>query len=446
MLKRLIAEKDLKKISLRSRAGILLSGSLNAGLSVLVLIVAARTVSIDHVGIITIAFSIAKLMLNIGKYGMRNYQVTEKADVHFSEWYISRIITTAAMILVSAAYICIQVLFHGYSFYKSTIVFLLCLLYATESVEDIFTGYYQKAGRLDVSSYIQSVRLTAILAVFVVCLVFFRDILAAVITADLLSAFLVCYYAGKTIGYFSERKEPVRRYVLKRILKDCFPLFLISFLLIYISNAARYEIDIVFSSEVQAYFGFVSTPIFAVSLLGGFIFQPRLALVSTMWSENKKRDFNRNVIRQTVYIAVMSGLCLSAGWFLGIPVLSGVYGVSGLASYKNVFMVLLLGGAGQAFINFMSAVLVILRRQTLILICHVIVGIGLFCTIGFAANHYGVMGASVNTSLWIWILAMLLAASYMLSCSRFGRKKPSDSGFGDALPSVNKQGDLSDRP
>ncbi len=77
MLQQIIRETDANRIARRGKLFIVTSGGLNAGFSVIILVVAARSLSLEETGVLTIALAIAKLLLNIGKYGMRNYQVTD---------------------------------------------------------------------------------------------------------------------------------------------------------------------------------------------------------------------------------------------------------------------------------------------------------------------------------------------------------------------------------
>ena len=70
------------------------------------LMILTRTVGLNASGIFTIAYANANLFLNIGKYGMRNYQVSDVRDEFcFREYLGSRWITTIMMIVVSIIYV-----------------------------------------------------------------------------------------------------------------------------------------------------------------------------------------------------------------------------------------------------------------------------------------------------------------------------------------------------
>lgn len=412
MLKKMMLENDLDRIRSRSHKAILVSGTLNAAFSVLILIIAARTVSLEYTGFLTIAFAISKLMLIIGKFGMRNYQVTDNHNVYFSEWLSSRIVTTGVMLIVSLLYVIFQSLFGGYSFEKSLTVILLCTLYSVECIEDIYTGHYQKCGRLDISSIIQSIRVVMMMVGYSIGLVVFHNVFWGSVLAILLSLICVYAFAIKPIKYFDIEHQKPRVIVIARILKDCFPLFLMGFVLIYISNASKYVIDKQFDPTVQAYFGFVSMPIFAISLFSGFIFQPQLAGISNDWNNRNYREFRGKVKRQMIYITAMALSCIFIGWFLGMPVLSILYGVKNLSDYKAVFMWLLVGGAAEAIVNYMSALFTIFRKQRLLLILHTCVALGMFITINPITKTWGIIGSAIGTSLWVWLLAFALLATY----------------------------------
>ena len=62
--------------------------------SVIMLMIITRTLNLYEAGVFTLANASANLFLNIGKYGMRNFQVSDvKREYNFREYYISRILT-----------------------------------------------------------------------------------------------------------------------------------------------------------------------------------------------------------------------------------------------------------------------------------------------------------------------------------------------------------------
>lgn len=97
---------------------------LTAFQSVILLMILTRTVGLINAGIFTIAYANANLFLNIGKYGMRNFQVSDvKRQFSFKDYLYSRYITTLAMLIVSIIYIFYVAIANNYTMDKTMIIF-----------------------------------------------------------------------------------------------------------------------------------------------------------------------------------------------------------------------------------------------------------------------------------------------------------------------------------
>ena len=96
---------------------------MNAGQSVVILMVISRINGLEDAGIFSIANAIASLMLTVGNFGMRNYQVTDINEKYsFCNYISSRICTDVLMFLGSLYYIMKGWLLEDYSFYKMAII------------------------------------------------------------------------------------------------------------------------------------------------------------------------------------------------------------------------------------------------------------------------------------------------------------------------------------
>ena len=105
---------DNKNIQKNSYLWNMIGGLLNAGQSVLILMVITRVAGIDDAGIFTIAYASANLFLTIGNYGMRSYQVTDvNHRFSFGDYLGSRITTSVIMIAVSITYVLYGIVFNS---------------------------------------------------------------------------------------------------------------------------------------------------------------------------------------------------------------------------------------------------------------------------------------------------------------------------------------------
>lgn len=92
-------------------------------------------------------------------------------------------------------------------------------------------------------------------------------------------------------------------------------------------------------------------PVFVISLLSNFIYQPVLNKLAVIWNQRETSRFWKLIAK---YIAAILGLTAAValgGYFLGIPVLNLIYGVH-LEGYLLHLEILLVGGGLAGFNQF----------------------------------------------------------------------------------------------
>lgn len=123
----------------------MISNFLSAFQSVIILIVLTRVLSLEESGIFTIATANAILFLYIGKYGVRNYQVSDiKNGSNFCDYLIARYITVTTMCIASILYVLRFILDGEYTYHKAMIIMLMCIYKIPDAFEDVYYGEYQK--------------------------------------------------------------------------------------------------------------------------------------------------------------------------------------------------------------------------------------------------------------------------------------------------------------
>lgn len=400
--------KDIKKDSYIWN---MVGGLLNAFQSVIVLMVLTRVLSIEDAGIFTIAWAIANLMITIGKYGVRNFQVTDASNIFsFNDYFNHRIVTSAAMIFCSLIYIIYLLLCNSYSLNKSVIVLLMCYLKIIDCFEDVFHGLYQKQYRLDIAGKCFSIRL--IITIVTLCLgaIVFRNLVIASILSCITTTILLLYLLKITIPNFIRLEFVWNKQKVKRLLIECFPLFAGSFLSFYILNAPKYAIDALLSSELQAYYGFISMPVFVIGLLNNFAFQPILVTMVNYFQNGDTKNFMNLFWKQIIIIFSLTIITLIGSYLLGIPVLSFLYN-SNLYPYKEDLLILMLGGGLLAYVGFLTTIITLLRRQNVILIGYTLGGVIAFLFSNEIVGHYHLRGASLLYLFLITILAIFFSIS-----------------------------------
>lgn len=372
---------------------------LNAFQTVFILMLISRIDPVIDAGVFTIAFAIGNLMMTIGKYGVRQFQVSDVDEKYsFREYLTSRVATTAVMILVSFIYVGYNHLTGLYNMEKCTVVILICLAKAVDAFEDVFHGMLQQYFRLDVAGKILTIRLLTYIIVYLAVYLMTQNLVLTSAVALIISLiqFLVLNYTA--LKDFRTKKKTLSYKKVGNLFVECLPLFIAAYLVMYIGNAPKYAIDKVMSSEAQACFTYIFMPVFVISLLSQFVYQPVISKLAMLWHESKLQEFNKLIFRQVGLILGLSAAAVVGGYLLGIPVLSLIYGVN-LEEYKTALVILLLGGGALAFVNFLQMIITVARKQNLLNIGYLLAFLAFVLFGKMIVEGYGIIGISIFYTL-----------------------------------------------
>ena len=382
----------------------LLQSVLNAMQSAFLLFLVTRVCGDAEAGLISLAFSVAYLMITIGNYGVRNFQVTDLTPrFGFREYRTHRMVTCLMMMAASAVYI----LLRGYQGEKAQVVLLCCVLKLFESVENVYQAEFQRAGRLDVACKLGTFRFILCLIAFSACLFISRNLvfsLAAMNGAALVFLVLPLLYAFPKIRI----RKPERPEPWYRLFISCFPLFLAFFLNIYICNASKYALDEVATAEVQGYYGMLFMPVFVINLISTCIYGPFLVRLAGYWNQRQMKPLMRFIYGQMIAIIGVGAIVTVFGYFWGIRLMSLFFGRD-LNAYRGTLAVLLVGGGMTAIVEFMNNIITVIRRQkALIWIYGSVAAIALIMT-GILVRAEGIQGAA-------WAYTGVLTVQAVLMC------------------------------
>ena len=402
-----LAESERKRIQ-RSASLWYSAGSMLLALqSLIMLVVLTRVCDVYVAGVFTIAFANANLFLNVGKFGVRKFQASDRrGQFMFREYRASRIATCLAMIASACAYIAYCSVTVGYSSEKTAVMVVMCVFKAVEAFEDVYTGAYQLEDRLDVGARLLTLRAAVTVAVFAILTIAFGSLLPALIATTIFTAcFLACqvFYVRKRYGMprVSELRGPA---VVARLLKECVPVFIADFLLFYMGNAAKYAIDAIMDDAAQAYFGYISMPVFVVMLLASFIYTPMIGSLTDQWRSGDIRGFALRFLKLSGVAVALTLACDAVAFAIGIPVLNVLYNAQ-LESYLIELLVLMTGGGFLALATLATLGITIVRFQNILIPLYGALAIGAFLVSNSGVSAFGITGAA-----WAYFLTMLASA------------------------------------
>lgn len=103
--------------------------TISSFISLFLLVLVTRINGLETAGIFTYSFSTACLFYTIAVYYGRVYQVTDSENYSDSDYIYNRITTCFLMLIISIFFAIIK----QYSFYKTTILLLLCFFKSIEA-------------------------------------------------------------------------------------------------------------------------------------------------------------------------------------------------------------------------------------------------------------------------------------------------------------------------
>ena len=336
---------------------------LNSAASFVLLAFVTRSVDITEAGYFSIAFATAQLLLSFGKFGVRAFQATDvNNEISAKAFIINRVITSVGMILFSVIY----VLACGYNLHKSTVVICVCAIKVVDAVEDVFHGDMQLNGHIDKAGKLLTFRNLLTIVMFAALIFTTHNLILTCLLTAIVSL-VVCIISNMYVMRKIER--PCLSFETKhigKIFKDCFPLFIGSFLSILIYNMPKYAIDGFSTEHIQTVYNIIFMPAFVINMMSEFIFKPLLTPLACYWNDCKMKEVKKIILKLLAILIGITIFVLVGGYVLGIPILELVYGIE-LVDFKKELMLLLLGGGFSATVYLAYNLLTMMRVQKYIL-------------------------------------------------------------------------------
>lgn len=397
------------------------AGLLNAFQSVIMLVVLSHACDAATAGVFTIAYANANLFLNLGKYGVRNFQVSDVDEKYgFSTYHAARLASVLAMLVFGAAWTLWTATTVGYTLEKTLTLLMMLAFKAIDAYEDVYHGNYQQHGRLDVGARVLTIRMLTMIVAFAGLIAATRDLLLSLTASTL---FTGSFFVGETIWAKRRFGLPVtmptaanndpegsgaRRGAQQTLalLRESFPVFLALFLLFYIGNAPKYAIDAVMDDVAQAQYGYIAMPVFVVGLLANFIYNPIIASLAQDWAEGRVGKFARRFALQALVIVGITLVCIAGAWLIGVPVLDLLYNTR-LEPYKVDLVVLLVGGGFLAMATLFTTGLTIIRWQNRLIPGYVAVSL-----LAFVACPQAVAAAGIDGASWVYLALMAILTAW----------------------------------
>ena len=338
-------------------------GALFAGQPAIILVFISHRMGNNTAGIVTISYAVATIFMSIGKYGIRNFQVTNNQNGYsFGDYFWSRCITIAVSLFIAAGYVAYCYFNKDYSIDKAQIMYEIIILKMIDAFIDVYYGRFQQIGRLDIGSRIMSIHCFSYMTCICVMVVMGFNIHVCLLCGICTSILMGIIMIASVYSYLNVKTLRADKSRIISIHKICFPLCIGLALSFYVGNIPKYLIDDYMNEEAQAIFGYIMMPVFVVTLLNQFIYQPTIKELGDLWNNNHIKMFKTKILKQCIAVFLMTILIAAVGLLIGLPALSIMYHTN-LSKYRAEFEVLLIGGGLYALAYYLNVPITIIQKQ-----------------------------------------------------------------------------------
>lgn len=376
----------------------------------LLTIVVTQLVGVELAGMFSLAFVTGSLLMIVANYGVRTFQVSDIEEMYsFSDYQLNRWITCAIMVLVGMAYCVVR----GYDEQMFTISVGVYLYKMVDGLADVYEGRLQQVDKLYLAGISQAFRSLAVLVVFSLFLLITRNLAGACIAMAVASAVTFLFLTFPLALFETPKSKRAGLRSVVGLFKQCFPLFVALFMYSLIDNMPKFVMEGVLSYDNQLYFNALYFPAQMILLTIGLVYKPLLVRMAEAWANpEKRRRFDLSIVAiMLVIVAVTIVVALVMAW-IGIPLMSFMYGLD-FEQFRGLCFIMLAAGGVTAAIDFLYQVITVLRRQKDVMRLYLITfGFSLFVPI-LLINFTGLPGAIIGYLIVMCILLVLLVSEYI---------------------------------
>lgn len=398
----------------------------------LLTIVCTQLVGVEQAGMFSMAFVTGLLLMFLGNYGVRTYQLSDLDEQHsFSDYQLNRVLTCILMMVAGYAYCMLR----GYD----NTMFLICMgVYSYKMVDalaDVYEGRLQQMDKLYLAGISQALRSVAAIVVFSLFLFLTRNLAAASIAMAVAAAASFLVLTLPLAFLETPKSRRLNMGSVLELLKECFPLFIALFMYNLIDNMPKFVMEGMLPYENQLYFNALYFPAHALLLTVQVVYKPQLVRIANVWAQAKRKRFDLIIIAMLLLVLAVTVGLMAIMSTIGIPILGFLYGLD-FSQYLGLSLIMVAAGGVTAAIDFLYQVITVLRKQGSVMKLYLITfGFSLFIPI-LLIGFTGLPGAIIGYLIVMTILLVLLVWEYLRIRMQMSRERKDASASGHEAASA----------
>ena len=290
-----------------------------------------------------------------------------------------------------------------------------------DAFSDLFQGYFQQHGRLDIAGKAMVYRYALSVLILLFGLLLSQSMVLTLTVLAFFNLFFVFVYDYayfKLFDKLSFRNSFSRNTIDEsfKIIRVCFSLFIYGFLLTLVFNEAKLSISGAYAKGIveagaQRDYNILFMPVFFMSLCI-LVVRPLITQMAELWQRKQFQVFYKMFLKILLLTLSIGIVITFLTYLIGVNVLSLIFGLD-LLKYKLELTILVLSGVLYSFSIILENILIIMSVYILMFIVTKIITTEL-------VNKYQIMGASIS-----FCIAMIVYATGSLtifSIIKFRRK------------------------
>ena len=386
----------------------------------LISIIATHLSGTEQAGMLSLAITIGVLLMYVGSYGVRAYQVSDVHEMQsFNDYQIQRAITCAAMLAIGLAYC----LLRGYDGTMMAICMGVVLFRALDALADVYEGRLQQKDKLYLAGISQTVRYVAAFVVCTLVLVITRRLAWACFAMALGEGAAMLAVTLPLTFFETERSYPWSKRAVRELFAQCLPVFLALFLYNVLESMPKFAMEGALAYENQLYYLALNATSQMVFVLAGLVYRPQLVRLAALWAQpDQRRRFDLTVLGLFgVNAAIAAAIALVMSLF-GIRLMGLAYGLD-FEQYRPLVMVMCAEGALCATADLLYQIITLLREQQSITKLYLI-ALVFAAPVAMLLVRFAQLAGAVLANLVIMaILVVLLVYEYLSIRKRLAEKR-----------------------
>lgn len=389
--------------------------------TILFVMIAKRVVGETAGAAFYMAFTTGQMLLTIGYFEIRPFQVTDQKRQYSAPEYLGfRIITCAIMMLGAFVAATIYLVAGKADIFGFILIIVLSGYKMFDGLADVFEGEFQRNDRIDVSGKSMTFRTLAAIVIFTFLAYITRNIYIASVGMMCVCGIGVAAIALAWSKGFEKVRVSFEKSKMMSLFNSTILLFLGSAMCMWIWNGTKYVVEWTLTPKETLVYGIVFMPTMVINLGSGFLFKPMLTTLARHYDDKNSKAFVKLLGILSGWIAIITLVTLVAAYLLGIPVLGLLYDMD-LTAYKAHMMILIVAGGFNALGIILYYALTTMRKQLQIFVGYIVAFIAGIILPVVMTGSLKLMGASLSYLLVMVLLTIVFAVMTAIDVMKMKR-------------------------